>query len=216
MEYYKVLPKEARLQLLIEADYPTILELCSEPLFKDLCQSKILWSEKLKREFGITNNENPQNEYLKEYYNKLENEKAILEKKENDLRFKIGQKLGPLMEKHNEEINKLTTRLNKEAKIEQTRLNNKYGLTENLEKREKIGEWQLLTAFPPLDLKILIVKIHEDMSNNEWGYLWNNLESFGPILRSRTARNLLAINYKNGEDAQKAKEGLKGKYNILY
>lgn len=77
--YYSVLPKEARLQLLVEADYPTILELCQDPLFKDICNSEILWREKLRSEFGLNAIEDAKQEYLDNYSKKLE--KIIEDKK---------------------------------------------------------------------------------------------------------------------------------------
>ena len=36
-QYYSILPPEARLQLLIEADIGTVLQLCDDEPFKNIC-----------------------------------------------------------------------------------------------------------------------------------------------------------------------------------
>jgi hypothetical protein len=90
MQYYSILPPEARLQLLIEADYFTIKELCQEPIFKTICNSDILWKEKIKREFGKDFNvdlepESSKNKYLKLLRAKLrkDRDKTVKEREEN-------------------------------------------------------------------------------------------------------------------------------------
>lgn len=81
MEYYNILPNEAKLQLLAEADYFIIRELCQEPIFKNICNSKLLWQEKLEREFGLSEVENGKEKYLKLLRAKLRKERDDIVRK---------------------------------------------------------------------------------------------------------------------------------------
>lgn len=83
-EYYFMLPNEARFELLLQADIFVVLELCQEPIFKDICNSKLLWLEKSKREFGV---EGDKQKYLKLVRMKLRQEIDKLENEAEDLRI---------------------------------------------------------------------------------------------------------------------------------
>lgn len=145
MEYYGILPKEARLQLLIEAEYPTIIELCQDDLFYDICNGKVLWERKLKNDFNLASN-NPKEEYFKQYIRKLEKEYNQTLKDRGRIRRLIASEVQKLQEERREEIGKLAEKITDEYedKIEKLKRNirekNKYEeILENIEKIENLA-----------------------------------------------------------------------------
>lgn len=62
--FYGLLPKEARIELLAQADFSTLRELCQDSLFNDLCYGDRLWELRLEKQFNIKNSSNTKEEYL--------------------------------------------------------------------------------------------------------------------------------------------------------
>lgn len=68
---FATLPEDVRRQMLVEAPYDVISELCQEPIFKKICNDKQLWQMKLEKEFGITDSRNPKLDYIENLRFKL-------------------------------------------------------------------------------------------------------------------------------------------------
>lgn len=192
MEYYGVLPKEARLQLLIEADYSTILELCQEPLFKDLCQSKILWNEKLFREFGVRSN-NPKEDYKYHYLNNIKNKRKELDQKMTELLMGTTEDPG--------EIKRKLAKLEEYNKI-----------MEDLLKLENMFLYLDVVPNP----KQLVVK-SKNLSEKDWDEIFVSLYSVGlDSYQQAQIGDYTIFIYETAKDVEIAKKALGNEYQFLY
>lgn len=215
--YYAVLPKEARLQLLIEADYPTILELCQDPLFKDICDGDLLWREKLKREFGLDIIKDAKWEYLKNYRVKLDRLIKVKEYEMEKIDDNIETELEPLNIKMEEEIKKIRQKYNSEKANLKMDLEEKYGLNKLGYEVDKLKE--ILSNLGPAEKfresRDLLVNTGVPGRANVDAIL-NDFSKYGKVKVGAIARTGRAIvRFDDPRNAQDAREGLKDKYTFL-
>lgn len=212
-QYYSVLPKEARLQLLIEADYLTILELCKDPLFKEICNSDVLWEEKLKRDFNINTNKNAKNKYLREYQGKLVKD---IEKKEDEIdniSENIEDRLESLNEEEKEEIKKIKEEYKEKRKKLRGTLNEELGLNEQQKELNKLGKIskQIKIKIQPGNLYVLK---DDNTAKSIKADFAKNGRQVGLITISKKL-NRYKIEFPDSRDAEEAKEEFKDKYTFL-
>lgn len=211
--YYKLLPKEARLQLLIEADYFTILELCNDPLFKEICDSEILWEEKLKRDFDIEVDKNAKYKYLKQYRNKLWEELTAKDEEIANMESEIEEKFRPLSKEENEQIKKIREEFKNKREHLRKKLRKEYEWKKNQKEFKKLQDkFQKLK----IDLKPAILYVTKENFRSkdlEKDFSKNGREIDSVTIDRKS--NVYTIQFPYSRDAEEVKEEFKDKYKFL-
>lgn len=214
MEYYSILPKEARLQLLIEADYPTILELCQDPLFEDICNSNVLWEEKLKKDFNITS-DNPKDTYAARYRMLVRQQIKDKQEKLRLINVDAGKELFPLTKERDNKIKELEVELRRMRKEYENKINEavekfylKAGYYDYKEEINKLQNFLSDIADDDSDLSVLKIR-----NPNRIDFL-NEFMNFG--VESISTRNgITSVRFSDYRDAQEVKRLYKDKYEFI-
>lgn len=209
MQYYSTLPKEARLQLLIEADYPIILELCNDPLFKEICDSNVLWERKLKNEFGITS-DNPKEEYIRNYQDKLKTEIKSIKTELGNINNEISFNLHPLDQKFEIELSRIREKHRKQKEKIINQIKEERGYMEKENQMKKLQE--LINSFADENTNIIIIQQPAGISSVT---IFDDFNQFGPIKSWLHGGNKFTFIFEDYRDAQDARKGLRDRYNFL-
>lgn len=212
--YYSLLPPEARLELLINADYPTILELCNDNLFKDICNSDILWQEKLKREYNIIETKNAKRDYEINYRKDLDKIIKTKEYEAEKIEDKIQEKIDPLRKEMDKEISKIKDKYEGRITKFKRRLGKKAGLDKLDIEIERLKNVLSEIKKHKFDL---IIDINELSPKPSIKTLLDEFGKYGRVAVDPIARTgRYIIRFSDVRDAADAKEALKDKYNFLF
>lgn len=210
MEYYPTLPPEARLQLLIEADIGTVLELCNDPLFKNICSNQLLWERRLKKEFDKSS-DSPKQEYFQLSGYKIQEEAGKTKKEISEINTKIlnSKENEKLERKQKEEIKKLKAKHKKEIEILEKELGKEY----KLEEKQKLLRQQ----------DSILNKLNQEANNVVYinkgkGYrldvLRRNFGKFGKVTITPEG-NKIRVEYADSRDLQDAISELEDLYDFI-
>lgn len=213
MEYYNILPKEARLELLINADYPTILELCQDPLFKELCESKLLWERKLKQDFNIIS-DTPKDTYVARYRMLIRNQMRDKRSDKEDLEDASNRAVYPLNKERDQKL--------RELREEMKRVEDNYRARIDKEKEDYLRKHGYYDFKKEIEtLSDILDQTEQDNENsilkirNPDGI--NFLDKFGDFgaVSTSSKRGITHVIFPDYRDAQEAKRLFKDKYEFI-
>lgn len=199
MQYHSQLPNEVRFELLLQADIFTVLELCQEPIFKNVCSSDLFWLEKSKRDF---NQENNKENYLLLYRSKL--------RKERD---KIQEEIEKLLKQSYQ----MNNHLSPDQDLRQLeKIQKEIGLDDKIKNRED------------LDKKIKVINLNLQNGNILYIKRWHDKQQLtGVFSRAAVLKDIInatdkytrerytILIFNNSEASESARIALLGGYNFI-
>ena len=208
-QYYSILPPEARLQLLIEADIGTVLQLCDDEPFKNICDGELLWEERLQREFGKTSTD-PKEEYFKLSKGRLKKEIKDNKNKISDIYRDIDEnyEILKLKEAEKKEIKKIKTKYMKQKDIIVDRIKSDHNLYETV---RLLDQQELLLK--QLGSDNIIYVIYPNISSSAISRMKQDFGRYGAN-KITNMRGRIKIEFDDPRDMKDALVGLSDEYHI--